>query len=638
MSFSTLVLFFYLKFSFAQDFCLPDTVGLLRDLSADHGIQSCLTVLDEYDYFDTPWCSCFKWPEVVDLMDIDETPGFNCRLTDDDHSDFTFWEARDWCNVAIACTEVPKQSVCESKNCLWEATDSDDLTVGQCTGVNTARENHDELVQDAVKEMEVPWVIDCDMLVAVYKQYHGKHCNDTVNEMENALELHDDDDIIPEEHFFTTTLADVCGETCWFKEDIPACPNCSPTEIFAREPAPFVFERHTCTSHAGCNDDDTNVHDYFCADCDDCKSAFPNAVDECGICVLTEYSETNICIEMQQCTAEKSIDGKCASQTETEVTTGNRQCTASEVLSNTQIDSCFKYFYNLDDDNIIIDNACPCFLDGDFMAIDCAWDLQFLHTLNETKNFCTQPCSNIYDRDACLSAGTPADSENNCVWLNRLVKGQCVDNPCDYEVNQDKCAHDVCLKCQSNALGEPSCAVNSGNIGMSCNDDDSETDRDVCTDTLYSKVPSDATDSVEVDFACRGTNAEQKLEEPKVLCDDTVARKDCCIGGEEYRCLNNVLNYTLFAEGHCNNASIATYYWRMDNSCSNVITTEARSRNIYFSGECDVSGRVAQVTSCAEHDYWEWLASETDNFVPFDDSASTLGMFFISVLLLFWFS
>jgi len=170
---------------------------------------------------------------------------------------------------------------------------------------------------------------------------------------------------------------------------------------------------------------------------------------------------------------------------------------------------------------------------------------------------------------------------------------------------------------------------------MSCNDDDTETDRDICTDTVYAKVPSDATDSVEVDFACRGTNAEQKLEEPKVLCDDTVARKDCCIGGEEYRCLNNVLNYTIFAGGDCNNASIATYYWRMDNTCSNVITTEARSRNIYFSGECNVPGRVAQVTSCEEHDYWQWLASETDNFVPFDDSASTLGMFFISVLLLF---
>merc|ERR1740129_2331142 len=112
----------------------------------------------------------------------------------------------------------------------------------------------------------------------------------------------------------------------------------------------------------------------------------------------------------------------------------------------------------------------------------------------------------------------------------------------------------------------------------------------------------------------------------------------CCKGGEEYRCENRVLNYTVRAGGHCSNATIAVYQWRMDGNCSNVITTEARSRNIYFSGICDVSGGTAQTTACSEEDYLAFLAYETPNFIPFDDSASNLGIAFISLILLLWFS
>lgn len=628
MDLLTVVLLFFLNLSSAA-ICNPDTIRLLRERSEELGIKSCLNVVNEYGYEDTPWCSCMKWPEVKNLID-ENASDFNCQLTDDDHSDFTFTQAKTWCDVSTACTDVTERSVCESKNCLWSGT--------ACTGVNTDRQNQDALVAAATVLMEVPWVEDCDMLVAVYKQYHQKGCNATVSEMESALKNSSALTNLDLSNYpFDTTLEDICGETCWFQEEIPDCPHpeCNPAEL-GRESAPFVFfERHNCTTHADCNGDDANVNDYFCASCDACKAEYSGS-DECGICALTNYNNTSVCIEMQQCTAEKSINGECASQTETGVTTGNRQCTASEVLANSQISSCFQYFGNLDDDTFIIDNACPCLLDNNFNAVDCAWDLEFLYTLEEMSNFCSQPCSQIMDRDSCLSAGTPEGAAHNCVWLNRLVKGQCVDNPCDNQENVNKCAHDTCLTCQSNAMGEPSCVVNTANIGMTCNDDDDETDRDVCTDTLYAKVPSSGGELK--DFACKGINAEQKLEEIKVLCDDTVARNDCCINGEEYRCANGILNFTVFAGGNCNNASIATYQWQMDGTCSNVITTEARSRNIYFSGTCDVAGREANITSCDEHQYWAWLASETDNFVPFDDSASSLGVFFISVLLLFWFS
>jgi len=579
----------------ANDPEVADIVGL--------GIPTCLSVLDQHSYYDTPWCSCFKFPEVIDL--ITEDFG-DCQLTDEPHSNFPIAEAITWCDERTNCTEVTYHSVCESKNCIW---DEDTST---CTGVNPDRFDNNAVVQTAATELEVPWVDGCDMLVAVYDQYLGSSCNDPVPEMQRTLE--EENLFDPQTEVFNVTLRDVCGETCWFQD----------------KGAPYVFDREdNCTSHLDCNGGDPDVHDYFCANCDECKRLFADSTDDCGVCHLTKY-ESNVCVEMKRCTAGKSFDGKCASQRETGVTTGNFQCYSDDTTFMYDIESCKLYTQNLDDDDVVRQNACPCHTDENFQALDCIFRRSKLYTLKETQQQCQQPCNQTMSRDACLSAASVENSPYDCVWLNRLVKGLCVDNPCQGESAAD-CTYDACLRCDTNALGEQSCVVSEDKVGASCDDKNPETDRDVCGAQLYLHQDENKP------FACEGVNAVQRLEEPKKLCDPGFdSFDDCCTEGEMYVCdpFNKILNYTVFAGGHCDNATIATYYWIMDGNCSNVITTEAKTRNIYFSGNC--SEDEARAWECSEQDYLSHLEIMGGTFIPFDDSAGDFSIFLGTFLLLLY--
>jgi len=619
---------FYLTLSNAAstDNCIADNTQALRKLSkpigeeggpasiSSVGAEACGDLLDHYTELGAPWCACFKWPEAVDLVTNDNLTAnefyFNdCRLSTSEHANFPVSEAVEWCDEETPCTDVGAQSVCEAKNCIW---DTDECTDANPTVDGMERKNHDSMVATSAINLTVPWIDGCDMLVAVYDQYHNRTCDDVVYELKQKME---ENDMTDPNDVFQTTLREVCGETCWYQD----------------QGAPYVFDRnHSCTSHAQCNGGDENVHDYFCADCAACMAENPDATDECGICRLTNY-DTDVCIEMQQCTAYKSIDNQCASQTATlpeGATTGNEKCAAEDVYTNIRIDSCYHYFHNLDDDETIRVNACPCHLDPAFVDFTCAWDIQFLYTLNEIKNQCAMDCEDIMDRDACLSAHQN-DEKTTCVWLNRLVKGKCVSDPC----TDTFCEHDECVRCSTDAMGEQSCIVNPDVEGLACDDQDDETDNDVCSTDLYSKKSGPFEGK---HFACKGVSAVAKVQEQKTLCVDATAWDECCVGGEEYRCDNNVLNYTLYKGGNCDNGTIATYYWNMDGSCSNVITTEARSRNIYFRGSCELVELTASVTNCSETEYWDWLESQTPDFVPFDDSASTLGILSIISLLFFF--
>jgi len=658
---------FYLTLSFAAECSLTQS-SALRKLSHEVGstadpepvtavgADACDELLNSYTKLGAPWCACFRWPEAVHLI-TNETaypngdgtyPYFfdTCKFsTTADHANFEVRQAVHWCDEDTSCANVTQQSVCVAKNCFWdknttkcsdEAPTCTDITerslcvaknacAFNVTGNSTCsskaiaeRRNNDTMVANAALGLEVPWIDGCDMLVAVYDRYHNRKCDQVIYEMKTQLVLNGWEVDLP----FNTTLREICGETCWYQD----------------QGVPYVFDRdHHCSQHSDCNNGDSNVHDFFCADCRNCMQNYDNAetTNECGICSLTKY-DTDVCIEMQQCTADKSIDGECASQTETlpdGATTGNERCAAEDTYKNIRIDACFNYFDNLNNSETIRTNACPCHLDAQFIAFDCAWDLQFLYTLAEVKDYCEMPCDQIMDRDACLSAHQNNADETNCVWLDRLVKGKCVDDPCASDAGRAFCNHDTCVKCSTDAMGEQSCIVNFDNEGLACDDKDSETDNDVCGTVLYPKR-YDGADRV---FACKGNSAVEKLEEEKSLCTDTKGWTECCVGGEEYRCENYVLNYTRYRDCTPDSEPIATYYWLMDENCSNVITTEARSRNIYFGGKCDIVGETAQARTCTEEEYYAWLASQTPEFIPFDDSASTLGMLSIISLLLFFF-
>jgi len=670
---------FYLTFSYAQVECSTTKFTALRKLSdavgstaippavTAVGADACDKLLNSLTRLGAPWCACFRWPEAVNLITNetaypadDGTYKYffdDCRFSIDVteiHANFEVRQAVHWCDEDTPCANVTQHSVCVAKNCFWnditeicsdqapscadvpDENDPLETQLSDCRANNaclfnatgneecsddtslTERRNNDTMVANAALGLEVPWIDGCDMLVAVYDRYHSRKCDDVIYEMKTQLVLNGwEVDTV-----FNTTLRDICGETCWYQD----------------QGAPYVFDRdHHCSQHSDCNNGNENVHDFFCADCAKCMANYKNAptTNECGICSLTKY-DTDVCIEMQQCTTEKSIDGVCASQTETlpeDATTGNERCAAEDTYKNIRIDSCFAYFDNLDNDETIRTNACPCHLDDDFIAFDCAWDLQFIYTLAEVKDFCKMPCDQIMDRDACLSAHQNNADETNCVWLDRLVKGKCVDDPCASDAGRAFCNHDSCVKCSTDAMGEQSCIVNFENEGLPCDDKDSETDNDVCGTELYGKN-YDGADRV---FACKGNSAVEKLEEEKSLCVDGKGWTDCCVGGEVYRCANEVLNYTRYRDGDCNKEPIATYYWLMNGNCSNVITTEARSRNIYFGGLCNEVDGTAQARTCSEEEYWAWLASQTPEFIPFDDSASTLGILSIISLLLFFF-
>jgi len=573
------------------------------------GAPACQQVLDHYSAYDTPWCACFKVPEVVEVIRADFG---DCRLTAEPHSNFSIIHAVNWCDETTDCTEVPYHSVCESKNCVWN------LTTSQCTGVNPDRFDSNDIVRSTSADLEVPWVDGCDMLVAAYDQYHGTSCDDQVPEFQRELEntvFYD-----PDNEIFNVTLRDICGETCWFQD----------------QGSPYFFDREdNCTSHLQCNGNDPDVHDYFCANCAACKEAFPDSTDECGVCHLTKY-DANVCIEMPKCTSDKSYDGKCASQTETGVETGNYQCYSDQTTFMYNIESCKLYTQNLDNDDIVRLHACPCHTNDDFQPLDCIFRRSKLYTLKEVQEQCGQPCDQIMSRDACLSAGSVVGSQYDCVWLDRLVKGQCVANPCQGDQAAD-CSYDSCLRCSTDALGEQSCVVNDQMVGEDCDDENGMTDRDVCKSELYIH------DTLGKPFACEGVNVIQRLQEPKKLCKTGMGFSECCNDGEMYVCDETepgmgILNFTIFAGGHCDNQTVATYYWTMDKNCSNVITTEAQTRNIYFSGNCSNDAGYAFAMECDQEKYLAHLQRVGGEFVVFDDSAADISILLGISLLFIWFS
>eukprot|EP00493_Phyllostaurus_siculus_P009993 UN10130 len=130
------------------------------------------------------------------------------------------------------------------------------------------------------------------------------------------------------------------------------------------------------------------------------------------------------------------------------------------------------------------------------------------------------------DRAACLSAHQN-DEKTTCVWLNRLVKGECVPDAC----TDAFCEHDECVRCSTDAMGEQSCIVNHDVEGLPCDDKDDETDNDVCSIDLYQKQTGPFKGK---HFACKGVSAVEKLQEEKNLCVDETAWDECCVGGEEY--------------------------------------------------------------------------------------------------------
>eukprot|EP00492_Amphilonche_elongata_P003891 TRINITY_DN426_c0_g1_i1.p2 TRINITY_DN426_c0_g1~~TRINITY_DN426_c0_g1_i1.p2 ORF type:complete len:77 (+),score=13.00 TRINITY_DN426_c0_g1_i1:322-552(+) len=75
----------------------------------------------------------------------------------------------------------------------------------------------------------------------------------------------------------------------------------------------------------------------------------------------------------------------------------------------------------------------------------------------------------------------------------------------------------------------------------------------------------------------------------------------------------------------------------MDGTCSNVMTTEARSRNMYFGGTCNQKVEEAYVFICSEEEYWGNLTAQAGDFIPFDDSVSDFGFMFVLITLLLCF-
>jgi len=579
------------------------------------GATACSDALDNHviPVVDQPWCTCFKWPEAVNAV-MEEEP--ECYILREDQrvtmqiSNFTTHEAYHSCHFETDCTEVQYQALCEAKNCIWIPDTDPAVVSGTCTETNPDRKDNNEAVVNASLMLEVPWMTDCEELMATYEYYREKTCDDLFDVAESG----------PFSDSLGITLRDVCGETCWYKD----------------AGAPYYFndsESQHCNSHQDCNDPftATDIYDYFCADCRSCKDL---GVD-CGLCQLVDdipIYDTNLCVPMEECTEDISIDGICASQIESSPLSGNKECTSSTTYKNFLIDSCVTYWENLDNDDLVADYMCPCHLDDAFLPIDCVWSYSFLYTLQENQAFCnaTQTtCADIMSKDACMS------TEANCVWLPRLVKGLCVSDPCLDSANSGACDYDSCLVCATDELGDVSCVPDMDKVGNSCDDHNSETEQDVCQATLELH-PDDSDNRL---YACRGDNAADKLEIPKFFdqCDES---------GETYSCYappsgGCSCNVTEREGKNCDNEVVSKYVYQMDGSCSNVLTTDHDTK-IYFKGECDEGsatsgGPYVQIQICNETDFLSYLTESHVAYIQPDDSASSLGLwivFTISLLLL----
>eukprot|EP00494_Astrolonche_serrata_P027245 UN27508 len=315
--------------------------------------------------------------------------------------------------------------------------------------------------------------------------YHGKTCDDDLN-------VFDDTDTWENKTY--EKIRDLCGLTCFFRDyDVP-----------------WEFgDDYRCATHEDCNS--AGMNDYFCATCDS-SDACAFGSETCGICGLTKESDSaQVCVEFENCSLERAVDGECDAWVDTDV------CDGAQVFHLSTIPACYEMFqvYAGTSDNHT--SVCDCYLDDAFCtnsraptpagtqepvttptnsptnnpfvcgrntAYDCLWTREHLYTLNENAEFCDvarpEDCGNISDPISCASAVANnhfgeadhhTEFSTGCVWLDRLVKGKCVADPC---LSEEQDCED-CQMCQSNETGQWACVFDPSMAGNACTDEDPET-------------------------------------------------------------------------------------------------------------------------------------------------------------------
>lgn len=546
-----ILLFWYSFADISQvPFCPTNVYEELKSETPVPGNKACEDAIAQSPNSDR-WCECFQWLEPRQIVEDLET---DCKTTLD--ASYSIKDALDIC-INKECDEVLFETLCRSKHCTWSGS--------ACTDNETCKDQ-DDLVQEASSALDTPWITDCGMLLAVMEFYHNEDptissCDQEITAMIGEIKSIDDSWALD------TKLSDLCCQTCHF----------------SKKDAPFIFKNNGCTSHLSCNNGtipETEIDDFFCADCEQCKSLGDDAT--CDICSLTSYP-ANVCIPMKHCTVEKTLEGTACDSIKKNL------CKAHEAQVDT-IESCAAIYAEDVTNDIIKDNACSCFTDDEFPTPDCVWTYEHLFTLKEEQEFCEKTsCADTKSEYACRS--TP----HHCVWLPRLVKGECVDHPCYNQANgelvDNEC--DECQVCEADERGLTSCEFNHAKTDDPCNDMQPLTNKDQC--------------SVEAG-KCIGEIATADLLEIKVLgvCQDE---------GVVYNCADNLLQVELRQGNTCENQTVShTILQTVDDTCANVITNDAFQKKYYFSGICNETHVTRKL--CTKEEYFTRL---NQTYTPYEN-------------------